>query len=272
MSFLKKLLGDFFGLYRILGPFYAFKWIVAILMRLPIVLRQKNLQPADQAMGVGPFRVCFSACVVFHVFGDGVISGVREMYVRDVYLRNGLLTIEDGDVVLDLGANIGNFTNLALAHGKSVKVISVEPSLRLNESYEKSVALNDCFIERTRLIRAFVGQMGEKQEKCILEDDQYRGAGWISEDELVSSNQLSKVDFLKCDIEGGEFSLLCPGSKLLQMTRKIAIEIHQFAGNVDGFINMLITEGFELKYIQREPDGSATVLGIRSCYANIPIE
>lgn len=185
------------------------------------------------------------------------------MYVRDVYLRNGLLTIEDGDVVVDLGANMGNFTNLALAHGKNVRVVSVEPGCRLNEAYKKSVALNDGFIERTQLVRAFVGKMGAVQD-CMLEDEQYRGVGWISEDELITSLQLSKIDFLKCDIEGGEFGLLHPGSKLLQMTRKIAIEIHQFAGDVDGFIKMLIAQGFELKSIQREPDGSATVLGIRA--------
>ena len=247
-----------------LGPFLALKWIAMIPVRFPSILRQKNLQPADLAMGEGPFHVHFRSGVDFLVFGNSVISGIREMYVRDVYLRNGLLTIEDGDVVVDLGSNMGNFTNLALAHGKSVKVVSVEPSRGLNDSYKKSVALNDGFIERTRLVRAFVGQMGTKQEKSILEDEQYRDAEWMSEDELVTSNRLSKVDFLKCDIEGGEFGLLNPDSKLLKLTRKIAIEIHQFAGDVDGFIQMLVAQGFKLQYIQREPDGSATVLGIRS--------
>ena len=150
----------------------------------------------------------------------------------------------------------------AYTHGKSVRVVSVEPGSNLNDSYKKSIALNNGFIERTRLVRAFVGKMGTMQNS-MLEDEQYRGAEWISEDELVTSNQLSKIDFLKCDIEGGEFGLLHPGSKLLQMTRKIAIEIHQFAGNVDGFMEMLIAQGFELKSIQREPDGSAIVLGIR---------
>jgi len=117
MIFFKKLFGDFFGLSRILGPYFALKWASMILVHFPSILRRKDLQPADQAMGKGPFHVHFRSGVDFRIIGNGVISGIREIYVRDVYLRYGLLTIEDGDVVLDLGANMGNFTNLALAHG-----------------------------------------------------------------------------------------------------------------------------------------------------------
>ncbi|UZR28743.1 FkbM family methyltransferase [Methylococcus mesophilus] len=247
-----------------LGLHPALKWAAMIPVNFLSIFRQKNLQAADQAMGEGPFHVHFRPGVDFCVCGNGAFSAIRgEMYVRDVYLGNGLLTIEDGDTVVDLGANIGNLTNLALAHGSSVRVNSVEPGLILNDSYKKSISLNDGFIERTQLVRASVGKMGAIQSS-MLDVKQYKGAEWISEDELVSSTQLSKIDFLKCDIEGGEFDLLHSSSKMLQMTRKIAIEIHQSAGDVDGFIEMLVAQGFELKSIQREPDGSATVLGTRS--------
>ena len=263
MIFLKKLFGDMWGISRILGPYLAFQWAVSILIHCQSIFKQRNLQPADRAMGVGPFHVHIRPGVDFRIAGNSAFSGIREMYVRDVYLHNGLLTIEDGDVVVDLGANMGNFTNLALAQGKSVKVVSVEPGLALNEAYKQSVGLNPGFLERTQLIRAFIGTAGKTQED-LLEDGQYRGAQWLSEDELLSVCRLSKIDFLKCDIEGGEFGLLHPDSKLLQMTRKIAIEIHRFAGDVDGFMEMLVAQGFKLIAIQRDPDGTATVLGIRA--------
>lgn len=184
------------------------------------------------------------------------------MYVRNTYLHDGVLTIEDGDVVLDLGANMGNFTNLALAHGSGVRAVSIEPGRDLNDVYRKSLALNASFVERTRLFRGFIGTMDAKQAE-MLNDPQYMGAEWISEDQLIEQAGLTRVDFLKCDIEGGEFGLLHPESKLLAMTKKIAIEVHSFAGDVEQFLNMLVTQGFTLKYVQRDPDGTVTALGSR---------
>jgi FkbM family methyltransferase len=263
MKFVKKLVGDFIGLCRILGLYHAFRWIALVLWNIFGIVKVKNLQPVDQAMGQGPFRVRIKRYDLdFFIAGAGAFSGIREMYVRDTYLRNGLLTIKDYDVVLDLGANMGNFTNLALAHGKSVRVISVEPSRRLNNEFKQSISLNSGFIERTQLLRAFLGAPTEKQDD-VIDDKHYAGVAWISEDELLSSAQLTKIDFLKCDIEGGEYGLLHPKSKLLKMAKCIAIEVHKHAGDVEEFIKMLAAQGFEIKYIQRDPDGTATVLGMR---------
>jgi FkbM family methyltransferase len=263
MGFLHKLLGDFCGLSRTLGIWAALRWLAWVAFHGATIIRQRNLQPADQAMGSGPFRVCFRPGVEFRIGGGSAISGIREMYVRDVYLRQGVLTIEDGDVVVDLGANMGNFSNLALAHGRSVTVFAVEPAGDLNMAYRQSIALNPGFSERATLVRAFFGSVAEPH-KALLQDERYRDAPWLGEDELIALCGLSRVDFLKCDIEGGEFQLLHPGSKLLTMAQKIAIEIHQFAGDVDGFMAMLKSQGFVLRFIQRDADGSATVLAARA--------
>jgi FkbM family methyltransferase len=263
MKLVKKLVEDFIGLCRVVGPFQALRWAALVFGHILDIVKIKNLQPADQAMGKGPFRVRIKPNNLdFFIAGTGAFSGIREMYVRDTYLRNGLLTIKDNDVVLDLGANMGNFTNLALAHGKSVRVISVEPSRRLNNEFKQSISLNSGFIERTQLLRAFLGAPTAKQDD-VIEDEHYAGVTWISEDELLSSAQLTKIDFLKCDIEGGEYGLLHSQSKLLKMAKCIAIEVHKHAGDVEGFIKMLVAQGFEIKYIQRDPDGTATVLGMR---------
>jgi hypothetical protein len=178
MKNIGKIFGDVFGLYRIVGRSLAFKWAVMVFVNLPRIIRPKNLQLADQAMGKGPFRVRIGRCgVSFRVYGSGVFSGIREMYVRDTYLRNGLLTNEDNEVVVDLGANIGNFTNLALAHGESINCVSVEPNQSLNASFQKSVTLNTGFIERSTLIRAFLGSRYAKQDS-MLKDAQCEGAEW----------------------------------------------------------------------------------------------
>jgi FkbM family methyltransferase len=50
----------------------------------------------------------------------------REIFEDDVYVQEGI-ELKDGDVVVDVGANIGMFALRVLSKTKSVKVVSVEP-------------------------------------------------------------------------------------------------------------------------------------------------
>src|SRR5256885_26585 len=120
-----------------------------------------------------------------------------------------------------------------------------------------SLALNHGFAERVRVIQAFLGHAIQLN---LAADLSYARASWMTEEELLEATSLKCVDFLKCDIEGGEFGLLHRESALLRMTRKLAIEVHAFAGDVHAFIDMLKEVGFTIKHIQRDPDGTATVL------------
>src|SRR5882762_7220432 len=160
---LEKLSADIWGLSRIVGLSATTMWLAAICKNMPEIYRSGNLQVADRALGSGPFQVNYSDEVNFRIAGPGALSGIREMYVRDTYLRGGCLDIDDGDIVVDLGANMGNFTNLALAHGPRVKVIAVEPSHALLRSMKASLALNDGFAERVSVVQAFLGDASSMQ-------------------------------------------------------------------------------------------------------------
>lgn len=261
---LQKLRLDFLGLVRVCGVSVAFKWLLSVVTNIVAIIRRGELQAADRIVGEGPFTIKLTEYgASFKIAGKGAISGVREMYVRDSYLCNGLLRIKDGDTVVDLGANMGNFTNLALSCGKKVRVVAVEPSSAMNAAFRKSVGMNDGYLERVSLIRAFLGQIPDKVGSLISHDANYRDAPWIAEEELVKKGQLTNVDFLKCDIEGGEFNLLTSESRLLAMTRCIAIEVHAFAGDVSDFLERLKSCGFTILSARYDPDGTATVLGKR---------
>jgi len=257
---LEKLSADIWGLSRIVGLSATTMWLAAILKNMPEIYSSGSLQVADRALGSGPFQVNYSREVNFRITGPGALSGIREMYVRDTYLHGGCLKIDDGDIVVDLGANMGNFTNLALAHGPRVRVIAVEPNDAFLRSMKASLALNDGLAERVKVIQAFLGHAIQLNLADDLSDAR---ASLMTEEELLKATSLECVDFLKCDIEGGEFGLLHRESALLRMTRKLAIEVHAFAGDVDAFIHMLKEVGFTVRHIQRDPDGTATVLARR---------
>lgn len=85
----------------------------------------------------------------------------------------------------------------------------------------------------------------------------------MTEDELIEQAEIDRVDFRKYDIESGKFGLLTPDSKLLGMAQSLAVEIHHFAGDVDGFLRMLEAAGFTLFAVDEAPDGTATALARR---------
>jgi FkbM family methyltransferase len=260
---LRRLATDIWGICRIIGPAHAVRWVLAIAEHWREIAKDRNLLPADQAMGHGPFLVRKSpACKPFWITGAAAFSGIREMYVRDSYLQDGALSIADGSLVLDLGANMGNFTNLALAHGKRVRVVAVEPNSALEERFWTSVCLNEGFRERTTFIRAFLGAPGHKQED-MMRSNVYTGAPFLTDHDLLEMAGLSHVNFLKCDIEGGEFSFFGNNSPLLAMTDQLAIEVHAFAGDVDAFVKRLLAAGFKVKHQKVDPDGTRTLLAGR---------
>jgi FkbM family methyltransferase len=259
-NILRTLLSDTLALARVGGPAFAARWVMQVAANLPQCLALRNLQAADAAMGPGPFDLALRGARAKCV-GDQVVSGIREIWARDVYLGGGYLTIRDGDRVVDLGANMGNFTALALGHGPRVRVVSVEANPALLEQLARTLSVNG-FADRATVINAFVGGETEKQADLRARPG-IAGVPFLSEAELIARGGLDHIDFLKCDIEGSEFDLLGPESRLLSMTRQLAIEVHRFPGkDADGFRPMLSRLGFEVR-VSRENRADLTLLARR---------
>ncbi len=241
--FVTAIVGDTLGLMRVGGFVVAMRWLGKVISNFGECLRTRNLQPADLAMGEGPFEVRLGKSKAL-LSGLQIVSGIREIWVRDVYLAGGFLKIPEQATVVDFGTNMGNFTMLALGHGPGVKVISVEPSSERNALYRHQIEING-WQDRATLDRCFIGSRGDMQKE-LLEDPHYHGADFVTQEEFIAKHHLTKIDFLKCDIEGSEFGLLNAESPILAMTDQLAIEIHDFAGDRYEFIHMLEACGFEL--------------------------
>jgi len=265
MRYIFKFFEAVRGLYETCGYAIAMAWVKCSFVEMIAVLRAGNLQAVDSAMGEGPFPVVLRQYggARFKVVGPNAVSGIREMYVKDVYLRGGWLKFNPGSTVLDLGANMGNFTNMALAMAPGARVIAVEPSRALNVIFRRSVGLNEGHLERTLLLRGFLGKASPKILDAIASDENYRDAKWLTEKDLLDQLNGRSIDFLKCDIEGGEFSLLSPGSRLLSLTNQLACEVHSFAGNVPEFLRSIGDAGFLVGPTQQDSDGTVTFLAKR---------
>ena len=249
---------DWRRLAEVVGEARASHWLASVGATFPACRKAGNLQPADRAMGSGPFRCWFRrhdgtrARAV--VAADGVFGNIREIWARNVYLEGGFVALPRNGVVVDLGANRGVFTMLALAFGdpgagtEGVRTISVEADTRYAGGFARQIEING-WGGRSRLINQFAGGPTMQPELVAA---QSAGAPTLSQVELVEMAG-GTIDFLKCDIEGSEYALLQPGSPILRATRQLSMEVHKQAGNPADLIKVLVGEGFECRVARESP-------------------
>lgn len=130
------------------------------------------------------------------------------------------------DIVFDLGANIGGFTLLAAKVAK--KVVAVEPVMWKELIYNLHLNKVDNVIHYHRAIS------NEKEVEIHWEG--VHNVMGIKFSDLLSNE--GPCNFLKCDIEGGEWSI---NPKDLSGIRRIEMEMHNFANNKKDFRNLIDT-------------------------------
>ena len=162
-------------------------------------------------------------------------------YLRNVYLR-------DGNVILDIGANIGNHTVFFSKICNAERVYAFEPISETYSTLCRNLALNH--IEDTVVVYnvALGNTSGKAKIKCF---DPYNiGAAQVEEahDGSISMKRLDdykfeRIDFIKIDVEGFEYDLL-KGAKntLSKFSPVIYIEI--FEGNFSKVDKLLRSYGY----------------------------
>ena len=175
----------------------------------------------------------------------------------------GSVTIERGDVVVDLGANIGVFALYAL-HRKASKVFCVEPYI----PYVKTILKNlNKFSSKVVISPIAISDVeGEVQinvnyENNVILSNVYEDYSWSEKlnetdmvktmrfDDYLNVNNIEFVDFLKVDIEGSEYRLFKDVSveTLQKRVNKIAIEYHwNYSDQLNVITNKLNEAGFEI--------------------------
>jgi FkbM family methyltransferase len=138
---------------------------------------------------------------------------IAETWINEAYRYKDQVSAKEGDIIIDAGAYTGNtalyFSRLA---GKNGKVIALEPSpiifTKLSDHLKQ-------FPECTNVIPIREGISKEKGTMNFVQNSGHMAASRISEkgeikvkintiDCLVKEQNLSKLDFLKMDVEGAE--------------------------------------------------------------------
>jgi FkbM family methyltransferase len=153
--------------------------------------------------------------------------------------------IRQGDVVLDIGANIGAHTlPLAGIVGAKGKVIAFEPSSYAFNKLQANIALNPILASRIDARQAML----MRSESDKLASDVYsswpleltadlhekhlgrlmptKGAIVCSLDQIIRDAGLNKIDFIKLDVDGNEWEVMMGGLKtIMQFKPTIMMEL-----------------------------------------------
>ena len=178
-----------------------------------------------------------------------------------------------GDVLYDVGANVGVYSLVAAAFwGEKIKIVAIEPSpinfarlvrnLSLNRAEGRVVALPVALAERTGILPFHCENLTPGGSLHALgEAVNYRGEKFTpaatfsmlsySLDELVEQFRLPEPTHLKLDVDGTEMAILRGAQKTLRAVKSVVVEVDDH--RADGSAIQAILEENGLRVAGRYP-------------------
>lgn len=207
-------------------------------------------------------------------------SLVKEIWDHQVY--NQTYSIRPGDIIFDVGANVGIFSIYAAALGANV--YSFEPNPEIFELLQRNIRANgfqdriqafnmalssengmaDLFVANTANIyaegsasitRSYVADLGKKVGPDFIT---YRVTCSKLEDMMERLN-LPQIDFMKLDCEGAEYEIIqsTPANPFGKI-RRISMEIHGACYSQRDFCGILSDKGYTINRMVKATEPTMT--------------
>ena len=145
-----------------------------------------------------------------------VDAAKKEIFEDNTYER--FFEVEEGDIVVDLGASLGPFTYKILPKNPKQCYV-VEPL-----SYHIDVLYKNVGRDNVKIIQ---GAITDKKKINITWDDISESVPTFTFKEFLDENNIKHIDFLKCDCEGGEYDVFQQSNiEFLKTIPKIVTEFH----------------------------------------------
>ena len=192
----------------------------------------------------------------------------RNYEINETKLVKGL--VKPGWTVIDIGANFGWYSiHFSQLVGPSGKVFSFEPIPDSYEELNSNMQLNSCqnmktfntaLGNRDDLVSFGIPEIdgGLSASSQFLKCNKQIQATMCRLDNVIEEKNITNVDFIKVDIEGGELDMLYGAEKLLEQFRpNIMIEIvdvhcHRFGYSPNDVYQFLLSKGYSGLFIGNE--------------------
>lgn len=213
-------------------------------------------------------------------FGSRIAGDTREVLQQHVYYFGRWEpdltawvegTLREGDICVDVGANVGYFSLLASRLvGRAGAVVAVEPSPSAHAGLRANLRRNRARNVRTveaaaaetdGTLALFAGHEAHSGIATVVED---KGMGVESEvtalplSAMITSEEMARVRLIKIDAEGSEWDVLAGMGPLWNAARddlEVVVEVHpgplEAAGRgVPELIGGMAERGFEARRLE----------------------
>jgi Methyltransferase FkbM domain len=261
---LARIVTEYRGMARILKGRDYLAVLGATAINVPGILKTGTLASVDAAMSRNmsiAYRncnICMPLADIDYILAEHrdnpSFGNVREIFARDCYLWRLCLEPPQRHV-LDLGANRGIFSILALVALQSEVVVGVEPLHVYLPVFERLLEANRCSPFRAPRYTRFISSPSRER----LDPDHN-----VSIETILREQSIPRFNLVKMDIEGAEKDLFSEPEWLANID-SLTMEVHpQMAGDSSLIPRALERYGFEFALMDQagQPAGidSATFL------------
>jgi FkbM family methyltransferase len=190
--------------------------------------------------------------------------GVDHVPIIEIFLRQEYGEVDDGAVILDIGANIGTFSVYAGRSARAVTIYAYEPTAEFFALLQDNIRLNGlagavrCFnlaVAGETRVRQLALESRTLSFPTLLPSTSDRVTRTVdvqatSLADILDANALERVDLLKMDCEGAEYEILySTPDRYLARVREIRMEYHQLPAercNRDALATFLQSRGYQI--------------------------
>ena len=146
----------------------------------------------------------------------------NEIFDKNIYEKH--VKVKEGDIVMDVGSNVGAFT-VSILNKNPLKVYCIEPSNTLMDAIKQNTQNKCVYINKAISDKTSTETIKEGVHIYCNDGDEYET---ITFKQLIEENQIDKINFLKIDCEGGEYDVFTEENKewILNNVKHIAGELH----------------------------------------------
>ena len=190
------------------------------------------------------FKLTFNGITFWVGLSSAELGSYIEIFIKNVYDLTSDFIAGEGDVVIDIGSNIGLYAiKQANRAGIGGKIWSFEPnplsferltmnleenSIKNVKTFKKAVSSKAGSVKfSVNFSMTVEGKLFHPGETAVSDKDTIIEVECVTLDDFVVENNIEKIDILKIDTEGEELEVLRGASNnALPVTEKIVMEYH----------------------------------------------